>query len=503
MLRSMFEGISGMKAGQMAMSGIANNVANSQTTGYKAQSAEFEELFYQQMVAPSAPGAKYAGTNPLDVGNGVKVSAFATDFAQGNIEQTGNKNDMAIQGDGFFIVGDASGQNPLYTRDGNFDISMNNQLIDKSGKYVMGWNVDSMTGKLNTSASLSPISINLGQISTPIQSSEATITGNLNAQSPTGTVYGFQMPSYDMLGARHDIDYNFISMGSNTYRYVAIPTDQFKPSASISDAVLQPSQAIANQLVKGDYTLATAPSATPGQIDITVKDPTGATVLTKTVNDVDQTTTLSDASGNSWFTVNVKGGGAPSTATFTIGEAGNMTFNSSGDLQSITGSGVGGNPQITYTPSTTGQPVNIAVTLNNFTSLAADSGVKMTTTDGMTAAKLDSYIITDGGVVEGYYNDGSIKQIAQVALATFSNPSGLTRVGNGNFLTTPNSGFPDVGIPGTNSRGQIKAEAVEASNVDISTELVNMMTTQRFFTANTKVISSSDQLLQDVLSLGR
>jgi len=502
MLRSMFIAESGMTAGQLAMSGTANNIANAQTAGYKAQSSRYQELFYQQLKSPSAPGAKYAGTNPTDVGNGVKVGSFATDYSQGNIKATGNKTDMAIQGDGFFVLGDNKGGNNVYTRDGEFDISKDNEIITSTGKYVLGWNMDKLTGKINTSAGLSPVKISLGEIGKPVESTQATIKGNLNAESEVGDVYGFQMATYDRKGTRHDVDYNFIKTADNTYRYVAVPTDQFRSSASIENAVLEPSSENANSLQKGNYTFATAASATPGQVDITVTDPSGATVLTKTVSDVDQTVSLDDGT-SSWFTLQFKGGGAPSSASFTVGEAGDMTFDSLGQLQNVTGSGTGGAPQISYTPEGTGQQVDIAINVQDFTSLASDNGVSMTDTDGMTASKLTNFVVTDGGAVEGYYSDGSIKKIAQVAMATFSNQNGLSRVGNGEFLPTNNSGIADIGIPDTNSRGQIKAQSTEASNVDIASELVDMLTTQRFFTANTKMITSSDGILQDVLNLGR
>lgn len=501
MIRSMFIGISGMKAGQTALSGIANNISNSQTTGYKAQKAQFEELYYQQQKAASAPGEKYAGTNPMDIGNGVRVTTFKTDFNQGNIDFTGNKTDMAIQGEGFFVLGDNAGQNKQYTRAGNFTLSSNNEIVTSTGQYVLGWNMDKMTGKINTSAGLSPIKIDLGDISKPIESTSATIQGNLNAESEVGNVYGFQMATYDRLGSRHDIDYNFIKVADNEYRYVAVPTDQFKASGSIDTAVLEVSSEIAGDLMKGDYEITTIANA-GGGVDITVTAPDGTNVLTKTITDVDQTVTLDDGT-NSWFTVRYKAGNAPSNATFTVGEVGDMTFDSNGQMQTVTGSGSGGAPMITYTPATTGQPVEVTVNISSFTNLAADNGVKMTDSDGMSAARMTNFVITDGGVVEGYFSDGTIKSIGQIGIASFSNPGGLSRVGEGMFQESSNSGVAEIGLPDTGSRGQIKAQALEASNVDIATELVNMMTNQRFFTANTKVISSSDELLQDVINLHR
>ncbi|QST03039.1 flagellar hook protein FlgE (plasmid) [Pontibacillus sp. ALD_SL1] len=502
MLRAMYNGTSGMGAAQKALSTISNDIANSNTVGFKQQRTQFGEVFFQQLKSPSAPGQNLAGTNPIDIGNGVQVTAIENDFSNGNITYTGNKTDMAIQGDGFFILGDNNARDRLYTKAGNFQISKENQLTSKTGKYVLGWNMDPLTGDINTGATLEPIQLALGQISQPKESTFMNLKGNLDMEMPQGQMYGLQAATWDRLGVRHDIDFNFIKTSGNTFRYTAVPTDQFKPSASITAAVFRSSEAVASMLQKGDYQLQANPSATPGMVDISVVDPGGSTVFTQTITDVDQPVTLGDGT-NSWFSIQYASGNAPSAASFTIGEVGDITFDALGQVQSITGSGASGGPLVSYTPDSTGQLVNIDVDMLSFTGLAADNGISVTDTDGMPASTLTNFTITDGGKVDGYYSDGSIKTIAQVATATFSNQSGLTRVGDGSFLPTPNSGIADVGLPSTGPRGQVKAQALESSNVDIADEFTEMVTIQKLFQGNSKVITIGEEILSTVINLIR
>lgn len=508
MLRSMFIGISGMQANQQALSTISNNIANGQTVGYKMQEAVFEELFYQQYRSPVAPNDQNAGNNPMDVGNGVKVGTINTLHTQGNVTYTGNKTDMAIEGDGFFVLGDGRGDNRVYTRAGNFITSKNNELITKSGQYVLGWNLDPMTGRINTSASLEPIQVDLGNISQPIESTELGLKGNLDIESETGAIYGMQVPSYDRLGGRHDINFDFVKTGGNTFSYVATPIDQFRESESVSRAMMTTNENLMPLLQKGDYEIVTQPavSGALNSIDISVVDPSGTTVFTQAdIADVSQTLKLTDpGTGTDWFTIDLEGGGTlPNTATFTVGEVGALTFNATGQLTNVTGSGAGGNPLVTYTPDETGQPVNIDVNMQLLKSLATDSSVSMTDTDGFGAARLINYTITDGGIIDGYYDDGSVKKIAQVAMASFSNSAGLSRIGQGNFLPTPNSGVADVGIPSTGSRGQIKAQATETSNVDLAKQFTDLISTQKAYQGNTKVIQVSNEVLTSVIGLIR
>lgn len=502
MIRALYNGTSGMSASQQALATISNNIANSQTTAFKAQQTQFEEVFYQQLKSPSAPGANMAGTNPSDVGNGVRVGSISSNFAQGSVTSTGGKTDVAIQGDGFFVVGGADGGQPKYTRAGNFELSKDSELVTKTGQYVLGWNMSDITGEISTGATLEPIKLPIGNVGDPKESTKATLTGNLDRSVKVGDMYGLQVPSWDRLGGQHDIDFNFIKTGNDTFRYIAIPNDQFVPSAGIGKAIMRPSAEIAPSVEKGEYTISTAPSGTAGMSDITVTSPSGAVLLTKSVSDVDQTVTLDDGT-NPWFTVEFKGGAGTSSAKITVAETGEVQFDSVGGVIQTTGSGVGGKPLLSYTPKETGQTVNIDVTFEGLTGLSADNGVKLTSTDGYTSSTLVNYTITDGGALQGYYDDGTIRQIAQIATATFPNVSGLTREGSGLYVTTPNSGNADVGVPGTGSRSNVKSQSIESSNVDLAQEFVDMISVQKLFQANTKVITSAQEILNNVIQLIR
>lgn len=504
MMRAFYQGITGMKSMADGLSTTGNNIANSRTSGYKARQAMFEDLYYQSYKAATSPNENYAGMNPIELGNGVKMKGISVDQSQGSLTSTGKTTDLAISGNGFFIVGDNASQNRMYTRDGSFDLSSDNRLVTSGGQYVMGWNVDPFTGKINTGAGVSPIEINLNQISNPVESKSAKVGGNLNATSEVGNVVGMQVPTYDSLGGRHDIDFNFIKTGNapSKYTYVATPADDFVPSASIERAVLQPSGAIASLMQKGNYSISTAASATPGSVDITVTDPSGATVLTKTVTDNDQTVSLDDGT-NQWFTVEYKKGGAPSTANFQVAEVGTVDFNAQGQLSGMTGAGLNGSAQVNFVPQTTGQAMSVNVDLSALTGVASDDSLGVESSDGFPAAVLKGYNVGDRGIITGYFSDGSIKEIGQVAVATFSNAAGLQAAGENLWTVSANSGDPEIGASGAGDKGTIKAGSLESSNVDTSKELTELMFYQKAYTANSKTITISSQILDVAINLVR
>lgn len=504
MMRSFYQGIAGMKAMSDGLSVSGNNLANARTSGYKAQQALFEDLYYQEMKAAASPNGQYSGINPVQLGNGVKMKGTATDNTQGTVNNTGRTTDLAISGEGYFVVGDANSQNKFYTRDGSFQVSSDNRLVSSGGQYVMGWNVDPMTGKINTGAGVQPIEINLNQTSEPSESKKAQAGGNLNATSEVGSVVGMQIPTYDSLGARHDIDFNFIKTATapNEYVYVATPADDFVPSKSITTATFQPSSDIASQLKKGDYKISTATSSTPGSVDITLTGPDGNPILTKTITDNDQTVSLDDGT-NQWFTVNYESGGAPSTASFQVAEVGAMNYDANGRLTSMTGTGTNNSAQLDFIPQTTGQPMSVNVDLSSITGIAAEDQINVIDSDGFPAATLKGYSIGDRGVITGYFSDGSIKSIGQVAVATFANPSGLSLQGENLYSVSANSGEPEVGASGTGSKGVIKSGSLESSNVDTSKELTELMFYQKAYTANSKTITIADQILNVAIGLIR
>jgi flagellar hook protein FlgE len=504
MLRSLYQGISGMKAMNDGLSVTGNNISNAKTTAYKAKQAQFEDLFSQQYRAASSANGNYAGKNAIEVGNGVKMGSIAVDLSQGTVFYTGRGTDVAINGNGYFVVGDKFADNKLYTRAGNFELSNDFHLVTTGGQHVLGWNINELTGQIDATASPSAIKIDLNQVSAGNETTTAVLQGNLNATNNDGDIEGATVATYDSLGVRHDVDVNYIKTGTspNVYTYIASPANDFMKSASVDRAIFHPSEGIAGSVLKGNYTINTVAGAVPGTVDITVVDPLGTTVLTKNVNDVDQTITLDDGT-NQWFTIEYKKAGAPSSASFQIAEVGTVEFDSFGQITNMTGSGAGGSAQLDFTPVTTGTPMQVDVDMWSLTGVNADSDIKLTETDGYPSAVMKGYTIGDGGVVMGYFSDGSTAAIARVAVATFSNPSGLQSKGENMFEVSANSGDPDIGISGQGDKGKVSAQSLENSNVDLAKEFVDLMLYQKGFTANTKTIRTADEVLNAVIQLVR
>lgn len=504
MLRSLYQGISGMRAMNDGLSVAGNNIANAKTTAYKSKQAMFEDLFSQQYRAATAADGRYAGKNPIEVGNGVRMGSISTDLTQGNVFYTGRGTDVAITGEGYFMVGDKFGDNRLFTRAGNFELSKDFKLISSGGQHVLGWNVNEMTGQVDATARPEAISINLNQVSRGKETTASVLKGNLNASANVGDVIGSTVATFDRSGVRHDVDVNYIKTGTspNIYTYIATPSSDFSKSASIDRALFQPSAGIAASIQKGNYSIQTTAGATAGTVDITVVDPSGATILTKNVNDVDQTVTLDDGT-NQWFTIDFKKGGAPSAATYQVADVGTIEFDAIGQITSMTGSGPNGSAQFDFTPVNTGLPMSVSVDMWSITGVNADSDIKLTETDGYPSATMKGYTIGDGGVVMGYFSDGSTAAIARLAVATFGNPAGLQSKGENLFEVSASSGDPDIGISGQGSKGKISAQSLENSNVDLSKELTELMLFQKGFTANSKTITIADQILNTAISLIR
>lgn len=486
------------------LSVTGNNISNAKTTAYKSKQAQFEELFSQQYRSASAADGNYAGKNPIEVGNGSKMGSISVDLSQGNVFYTGRNTDVAINGSGYFIVGDKFGDNRLFTRAGNFELSDDYKLVTAGGQHVLGWQVNELTGNVDATARPEAVSIDLNQVKRGVETTTATLKGNLNATNNLGDIEGTTVATYDRLGVRHDIDMNYIKTGTspNTYTYMASPGNDFVKSASIDRAVFQPSQGIASLVQKGNYTINTAPGATAGTVDITVTDPSGTVVLTKNVNDVDQTLTLDDGT-NEWFTIDFKKSGAPSSAIFQVAEVGTIQFDSLGQISSMTGSGPSGSARLDFVPNTTGVPMQVALDMWSLTGVNADSDIKLTNTDGKSSAILKGYSIGDGGIVMGSFSDGTTAAIARIAVATFSNPNGLQAKGENLFEVSANSGDPDIGVSGQGDKGKISSLSLENSNVDLAKEFVELMLYQKGFTANTKTIRTADEVLNAVITLIR
>ena len=423
MLRSLYSAISGLHGHQEMLDVIANNIANVNTTGYKASRVSFEDILSQTEHGATAPSGGLGGINPAQVGLGMTVAGIDVLQTQGNLQSTGKLTDMAIQGDGFFVLSDGAQQ--YYTRDGSFDTSLDGSLVNPaSGLKVQGWQADS-TGTIDTTGPLKNLVIPIGQQIAPQATANATVTGNLDASAtqntstdpanPTaGSTVSTTLTVYDSLGASHQIDLTFTNQGSGAWNVAATdpndPTD--KPSLSVSS-------------------LSFTSTSSPGTLDTST------------------TSTL--------------------TLTFGSSSGSTTTLSSTVDFSSMT-------------------------------QFAAPSDPSATA-DGYPSGQLTTFSVGSDGQISGVYSNGHSQVLGQIALASFRNPAGLLRDGDNNFITSSASGQASVGVPGSGDRGSVLTGTLEMSNVDLATEFTEMIAAQRGFEANTRVITTSDQMLQDLVNL--
>lgn len=221
-MASFFIPLTGLEADSTSLNTIANDLANMSTTAFKGQSANFSDLFYQQI------GSAGSG-DPLQVGAGTQVASISTDFTQGSINSTGSSTDVALNGNGFFVVN--NGGVSEYTRAGNFSLDSSGSLITQSGQSVMGY--PAVNGVVNTNSPLTPISIPVGQVEPPNATTTMNMTANLNATSAAGTTFPAQVTVYDSLGVSHVATATYTQTGTNTWSYsVALPAGDFTSGTS-------------------------------------------------------------------------------------------------------------------------------------------------------------------------------------------------------------------------------------------------------------------------------
>ncbi len=418
MLKSLFTSLSGLKASATAMGTIGNNVANVNTVGFKATRNEFAEILSSSI------------NNNISMGAGVKISSTIPDFQQGSIITTGNLTDLAIDGDGFFIVNNGEGN--YYTRAGTFILDKNGNLSTPEGYILQGWTIDengSITGTLTN--------INLSDISSSAKkTSYVDLKINLDARTAVHTdtfdpddtnTYDFStsFTVYDSVGASHAIDAYYRKVGDNKWEVHYLYTTN---SGSTVEAGVQDLDFNEDGSLKDDH------SGTPITFDF--------------------------------------GGGV---------ETQEITFNyGTGTGETPSGSGLDGATQFSLPFSTSflGQ-------------------------DGYPAGDLVTINIDEGGTIEGLFSNGQTRKLYKIAVAKFSSPWNLKRLGDNLYAKSGTSGDEIVGLANTGGRGKILSGSLEMSNVDLATEFTNMILVQRAFQANARVITTSDQMLTELVNLKR
>ncbi len=399
-------GLSGLNAASKSLDVIGNNIANANTVGMKSSRAEFADL------VASSVGSGGGGGN--SAGIGVAVATVSQQFTQGNINITGNNLDVAINGGGFFQVTKTDGST-AFTRDGQFKLDKDGNIITNTGANVMGYTTD-LLGK---PTSITPVKMTV-PTGAPIAASATTaITAefNLDARAPVAatavpptprTTYGTSLTAFDSQGAEIPVSLYFERVAS-----------------------------------------------------------TGT---------------------DNWNAYDVPTGGAPLFQ---------MQFDAAGKLTSPAAP-----PTLTIaTPSVVTPSITATLDVSKVTQFGSGFNVSNLTQNGYTSGALTGITIAASGTITTRYSNGQTQARGQISLAGFRNEQGLTPVGGGEYVETYTSGQPLQGNPGVGKFGSLRAGAVEESNVDLTAELVNMMTAQRAYQANAQTIKTQDQVLSTLVNL--
>jgi flagellar hook protein FlgE len=498
--------LSGLTAESTALSAIANNLSNQNTTGYKDTQVQFSDLFYQSL------GTTGAG-DPIQVGAGTEISAMPSLFTQGSISATGVPTDVAIQGTGFFAVQDSSG-NIDYTRAGDFSVDAANFLVTSGGQQVLGY--PAVNGVVDTGTGIAPLQLGAGTISPPTATANAQITANLDASTGIGATFSTPVTIYDSLGASHTLTYNFTNTGPNTWSYsLNIPPADLNTVGGVAPTGVLATGTLTfngNGVLIG--TSGGAAAAVPGGSNTGNGTVTGVAATAATVA---QTVTLTEATPTT-FTVTGAGGAALGTATvgvpftssqidFTI-KAGSTAFAASDTFTiattPLTAANVKAIPITGFADGATNQTFNwnlLNGTSPVITQVAAASSTTSTQQDGSSAGSLVNFAIGGDGTITGSFSNGETQALGQVALANFANVNGLELNGSTDYTPTLASGPAVIGIPGQGVLGTLSGGSLELSNVDIATEFANLIVAQRGFEADAKAVTTFDQILQDTIAL--
>lgn len=436
MIRSMLSAVSALRNYQTFMDVIANNIANVNTPSFKSSRIGFQELMTQIYSRGRAPSATLGGVNPLQIGLGMNIGSVDTLFTQGTLQSTGRAADLAIQGDGFFILQNPTNNPPrLYTRDGSFDVDSQGNLISLSTGYrVLGWAPDA-NGVINPTVEPLALNVGSGGLERRVTTS-VTMAGNLDASAqvaqgpndPPEPNYSSVVPVADSLGVEHNVKLVFWKTDSASRAWTVRATS-VDPAFGYDPNALPP-----------------GPPVNLGEFSLSFTED-GALVYDP-----------ADPNSGKW--------------------------------------------QLTVTP-TGAAAQTVTIDFRTVTQLGASTAVNVKAQNGAAAGSLTGFTVSADGMITGTYSNGLTRVLGQIALARFQNAPGLVRAGQNLYEASVNSGIPTVGAPGTSGLGTTNSGVLEMSNVDLAKQLTDMIVAQRGFQANSRVITASDQMLTDLVNLGR
>lgn len=517
MMRSLFSGVSGLKSHQTRMDVIGNNIANVNTIGFKSSRVTFADTLYQTQTGAAAPTDTVGGTNPKQIGLGVGVASIDLLFTDASTQSTGKNTDLALSGNGLFVVStDKGGKDKYYTRAGAFSFDANyNYVVPGSGHHVVGWNADE-SGNIDTKSTPEGIQIKDAMRSMGAQkTTTVTYKGNMNSSVPTITKIvdqtGTSITGEAVVAQASDFTSGSLPTGvtgstsltltlsdgttrtitaKSSYRY---KVDESLPITTISTVY----DSLGNEhkvpllftkipdtassplgVDKWRVTLSPGTDAA-GKLDPYNPDPAATTDSKCTIKEVDGNTTVTMKAQELRFFQNGKyrdGSGNPT-----------LTLNN----------GAGSGP---LSPSASND-MNVSVDLTNLTQYSGSDTIKADY-DGHPAGTLKEINTDQSGILTGTYTNGEKRSLAQVAVAQFDNAPGLTKKGANLYTESNNSGTANIKT--VSALGlTLTPSALEMSNVDVANEFADMVVTQRGFQSNSKIITVGDEMLETVINMKR
>ena len=566
MMNSLFAGVSGLRNHQIRMNVIGNNIANINTTGFKSSRVTFEEALAQTIRAPRGPDGMVGGINPMQSGLGVSVSSIDSIFTQGSLESTGQVTDLAIEGNGFFILSD--GENRYYSRAGVSQFDSEGNLVNPNNGFIVQGMLADSNGEITSGSPITDITLPFGQKEKARATTSVELAGNLDASpaKQTWTASSAFTDQGEIAAAASEIN-NLDQVTVDLTDGDQIVISGTKPSGSIVSAqftygagndgttlsdlltainTAYGGDAVASLDASGNLVLTDAASGTSSSslsLSFTDVDGDGSALtlpeFTKTVTGKDTTHatsiavydslgekhtvtitfTKSDTTDALWTWEAALSGNEQILQGDTDGDgqdeqlnSGTVRFNTDGSFKDFDYTDYADGTEVTsfvFSPGNGAENVSIEFSpgerdeFGGLIQFASSSAASAESQNGYGEGSLSTISIDETGQISGLFTNGVTRTLAQIALADFNNPSGLLRTGDNLYQASANSGQAVEGVAGTNIQGRIISGSLELSNVDLAQEFANMIIAQRGFQANARVITTTDDLLSEVNNLKR
>lgn len=537
MLASLTTGVSGLRAHQLLLEVVGNNLANVNTPSFKSSRVLFSETLSETLRTATGATESVGGTNAIQRGLGVQTSSIDVDDSQGSLEMTGRNLDLAIRGEGFFVVND--GAQDVYTRVGTFDFGSDGKLVHlATGFRVMDVQGSEITIPSNTVLAANPTSTvditgNLDASALPPRAETLTTQSPLLAGGAAADA-ATQINALDGIVAPY-LDGDTITVGGTTaagvtvgelftygagndgttvgdlrdfvdaaYDDAACTLDASGNIVLTADEVGEASLTLTlsdggGQLPWDDHVLNETITGAPGgtwNTSLTVFDSQGQTHVV--------TLTFEKVASNLWDMT----AGLPGTeGTVIDGRVESISFNEDGSFSRTLGTGEG-DPGLTFQFPGVGE-MNVDIefgTAGGFDGLTQFGGsfsAAPTRQDGYESGTLSTLSVRQDGMIQATFTNGLVSDMATLQIVTFPNPTGLVNIGDGFLARTPNSGLPLPGQAGTSGAGTIRSGALESSNVDVAYEFTRLIIAQRGFQVNSRTIGTTDEVLEELANLVR